>query len=118
MDLSIPTAAVAPDAPPPSTEGKRSWLLLEMWAEARAIQYMYFDPRYRMSWHAWLIPLLILAAFITTGWWVPGADIVGMGRLIVKAVEVVLAFAMFKMLAHEARRYRQTAPDLPPWSRL
>jgi hypothetical protein len=118
-DVSIPTAAVAPDPPTAKPAGENAnWFLLELWAEARAIQYMYFDPRYRMSWHAWLIPLLLLAAFITTGWWVPGADIVGMGRLIVKAVELILAFVLFKMLAREARRYRETAPDLPPWLRL
>ena len=123
LDVSIPVAAIAPDPPTrpaPITKpaDEKRWLLLEMWAEARAIQYMYFDPRYRMSWHAWFIPLILLAMFVTTGWWVPGADIIGMGRLITKAVELVLAFAMFKILGREARRYRETAPDLPAWLRL
>jgi hypothetical protein len=33
-------------------------------------------------------------------------------------VQVVVGFLLFKVLAHEARRYRETAPDLPPSLRL
>ena len=35
-----------------------------------------------------------------------------------KLIDVPLAFLLFKVLSHEARRYRQTSPDLPPPSRL
>jgi hypothetical protein len=126
LNLVVPSIA-APPAPPPAPpppppprapEKKRTWLLTEMWAEARAIQYMFFDPRYRMSWGGRVIPLVLLALFLTTGFWLPGTGIEGVGRVLQKAAELVLGFALFKSLNHEARRYRETAPDLPPGWRL
>jgi hypothetical protein len=33
-------------------------------------------------------------------------------------VDLLLLYSMFKILGHEARRYRETAPDLPPSLRL
>jgi hypothetical protein len=62
--------------------------------------------------------MMLLAAFLTTGWWVPGVNIIGIGRLIEKVVELLLGFVLFKVLAHEARRYRRSAPGLPAWLRL
>jgi len=119
----IPVASVAVPAPAPplatpAPATKKSWLLTEMWAEARAIQFMFFDPRYSMSWGCRLMPLLLLIAFVTTRFWLPGANLLGLGFLIEKVVELVLGFALFKVLGHEARRYRLTAPDLPPSLRL
>jgi hypothetical protein len=40
------------------------------------------------------------------------------GGLLNKVIDLVLAFLLFKVLGHEARRYRETAPDLPPTLRL
>ncbi len=114
-------AATAPPAPAPpdvkTPENKRSWLLTDILAEARAIQFMFFDPRYRMSWGGRLFPILLLAAFVLTGW-LPIAKIPLVGWLIEKSVELILCFVLFKVLSHESRRYRETAPELPPWLRL
>jgi hypothetical protein len=121
VNVAAPTAAPPPPSPPApasSVAEKRPWLLTDMWAEARAIQYMFFDPRYRMPWGGQIIPLLLLAAFMTTGFWLPGAGAVGIGWIIEKCVGLLLGFALFKSLSREARRYRQTAPDLPPSLRL
>ena len=40
------------------------------------------------------------------------------GMIIDKAADLILAYFLFKLLSHEARRYRETAPDLPPSLRL
>ena len=121
QDFVMPPAA-PPLAPAPSTapprETQRSWLFKEMWVEARAIQFMFFDPRYSMPWARKLLPLLLLAAFLTTSYWLPGAAIPGIGLVLEKGVLLLLGFALFKVLGHEARRYRETSPDLPPSLRL
>ena len=108
-----PNPAAAP-APPP----EKRWLLSEMLAEARAIQFMFFDPRYTMSWGGRFFPVVLLLAFVTTSWWLPLDKLPGIGWVLQKCVELVLGFALFKVLGHEARRYREMAPELPPWLRL
>ena len=35
-----------------------------------------------------------------------------------KLIDLLLGFLLFKVLGYEARRYRLTAPDLPPTLRL
>ncbi len=127
-DVAVPAPVVVPPAPAPPTplpppavmppESKRSWLLTEMLAEARAIQFMFFDPRYHMWWGGRVFPPLLLFAFMTTGIWLPFDKVPGIGWLLQKAVELLLGFALFKLLGYEAQRYRSTAPDLPQWLRL
>jgi hypothetical protein len=99
-------------APPPN----RRWLIWEMIAEARAMLYMYVDPRYRMAWYGYVVPPLLFVAYLISYYWVPFSTV--FGRLLTVPVDVVLLYSMFKVLGHEARRYRETAPDLPPNLRL
>jgi hypothetical protein len=80
---------------------------------------MFLDPRYQLPWSARVLPLVILAAILTSRFWVPGSSIPYLGDwLLVKLVDLLLAFLLFKWLGHEARRYRQTSPDLPANLRL
>jgi hypothetical protein len=116
-DTAAATPAVPPTAPQP-TPSRSPWLLWDTIAEARAIARMFVDPRYQLSWSARILPLVLLAAILTSSFWVPGTSIYVLGGLIDKIVDVLLAFVLFKWLGHEARRYRQTSPDLPPTLRL
>jgi hypothetical protein len=93
------------------------WIVREVVAELQAMFYMYVDPRYRLSWIGRIVPAVLLAAFLTSGWWV-GWLPCGVGTLLHKPIELVLCYGMFKTLGHEARRYRETAPDLPQGLRL
>ena len=52
------------------------------------------------------------------GDWVPLATVPVLGFFLEKPVQIVVGFLLFKVLGHEARRYRETAPDLPPSLRL
>jgi hypothetical protein len=107
-----PTPTVAPASRP-------AWLLWETLAEARAILRMYLDPRYRLSWLGKILPPLLLVAIVFSDYWFLPAQIpFKVGWLLNKAMDLVLAFVLFKVLGHEARRYRETAPDLPPSLRL
>ena len=40
------------------------------------------------------------------------------GFLLDRAIFLVLAYALFKVLTREATRYRMTSPDIPPSMRL
>jgi len=122
---SLPAAPVAvrvPDPPslaaPSVARGSVLWLWWDTWAEARAIVRMFVDPRYRMARSARLLPLVLVAAILTSSYWVPFASLPVLGGWLVKASDLFLAFLLFKWLGHEARRYRQTSPDLPANLRL
>lgn len=118
---TVPNFHPAAAAPPawPSFRNSMIWLLWDTWAEARAIVRMFVDPRYHFPWSVRLLLLGLVAAFLTTKYWVPGSSIPILGDwLLVKLVDFLLAFILFKWLGHEARRYRQTSPDLPANLRL
>jgi hypothetical protein len=123
--LGVATNAVtqapspAPAAPPSSAGSGILWLFWDTWAEARAIVRLFIDPRYHLPWSSRAIPLALLLLILTSKYWVPGSSIPFLGDwLLVKLVDLLLAFLLFKWLGHEARRYRQTSPDLPPTLRL
>lgn len=92
------------------------WLPLEMLSEFRAMIRMYLDFRYSLSWTTRvMVPSLIVALILN--WWIVGS-IVLVGWLVSKVMEIVLLYALFKVLSREATRYRQTSPDIPPSLRL
>jgi len=100
------TAAVEPDASP-----ARPWLLYEAYCEARTMLHMYLDPRYRhqMTWSGRVVPLVLLAAIFTTYIWLPGSAVLPdiVSGPIIKLVDLVLAFILFKVLHREAQRYKK-----------
>jgi hypothetical protein len=87
---------------------------------------MYVDPRYRMTWVGRIVPPLLLVAFFLAYYCVFMIPCVGVLLLasetlayqVAKVLQLVIAFVLFKVLAHEARRYRETSPDLPSSLRL
>jgi hypothetical protein len=111
-----------PDLPPGfAPPANRRWLLWEMIAELRAMVYMYVDPRYRMPWYGYVLPPVLFVAYLLSGYWLPFASLLNEIRLrwvLTVPVDLVLLYSMFKVLGYEARRYRETAPDLPPSLRL
>jgi hypothetical protein len=116
--VSPASISVSSVAHPPNRAGLL-WLLWDTWAEARAIVRMFVDPRYHLSWSARVLPLVVLAAILTSKYWIPGSSIPILGDwLLVKLVDLLLAFLLFKWLGHEARRYRRSSPDLPSSLRL
>jgi hypothetical protein len=117
-----PVATAVPASMPgivrSSPRGSLLWLLWDTWAEVRAIVRMFVDPRYQLPWSARVLPLVILVAILASNLWVPFSSVPFLGGLLVKLVDLPLAFLLFKWLGHEARRYRQTSPDLPANLRL
>ncbi len=110
-----------PDLPPGNVRapGPRGWLLWEMIAEVRAMACMYLDPRYRLPWYGYVLPPILFVAYLLSYYWVPFTSLLGkLSWLLTVPVDLVTLYALFKILSHEARRYRQTAPDLPPSLRL
>ncbi len=110
-------AAALPSLVPPSV--RHTWLLFDALAELRAMYWMFFDPRYHLSWTARLLPLILLALIFTSYYWTPGTSLpFPIGTVIEKTSDLILAYFLFKLLSYESRRYRETAPDLPPSLRL
>ncbi len=121
------TAPSAPAAAPPRAAGlsslvppgvRRTWALWDAITELRAMYWMFFDPRYRLSWTARLAPPVILAMIASSLYWMPGTILPYVGAVIDKIGDLILAYILFKLLSNEARRYRETAPDLPHSLRL
>jgi hypothetical protein len=94
------------------------WLLSDAWTDVRAIYRLFTDPRYSPSWTGRIGAPVLLIMILTSWWWVPFTSLSVIGHLIDKSVDLVLAFILFKLLGYEARRYRETAPDLPTSLRL
>jgi len=98
---------------------RHTWLLLEALAELRAMYWMFFDPRYHLSWAARLAPPVIVALILTSYYWTPGTSLpFFVGTVVEKLCDLILAYFLFKLLSYESRRYRETAPDLPHSLRL
>jgi hypothetical protein len=104
---------------PPAQTTRPPWLLVDTYAEVRAMFQMYVDRRYRMTWVGRVVPLTLFLAILTSSFWFPVlpaafqfSQVVGL--LLMKPVDLVLAFFLFRTLGREAQRYREIAPDLPP----
>jgi hypothetical protein len=111
-DNAVPAVVV-----PYRGETRRPFLF-ELWAEARAIVRMFLDPRYRLSWSGRLGMAGLLFLIATSHLWFPLSWLALVGTYLDKTVDVALAFVLFKVVSNEARKYRQTSPDLPPSLRL
>ena len=99
----------------PTNPNRPAWWM-DTLAEMRAMQRMFVDPRYNLSWVGRLVPLVLVVLFVFPYYWVPGATF--LGWLIERPAQLVVAYALIRTLQWEARRYRETAPDLPPSLRL
>jgi hypothetical protein len=116
----------APARDPSATGNKQSfwrrWFLVDLLVELRAIFWMFVDPRYRLGWPTRIVALVLLTAIATSRLWPPASLLAPVSdtltTLVDKVVDLVLAYLLWKILSHEAHRYRQTAPDLPPTMRL
>jgi hypothetical protein len=118
--LAEPTPTAPPPAQPAGPALRPPWLLFDVYAEARATVRMYLDPRFRLTWQARLLPPILLAAIATSWIWLPGTAVLPgvVSTLVMKAVDLLLALVLFKVLHREVTRYRNSSPDLPPSLRL
>jgi hypothetical protein len=116
------TADAERQAAPAAGNVRRPWLLFDAYAELRTMVRMFFDLRYRPTWTALIVPLVLLVLIITSEFWLPGTNVVPMvvpvlGKpfmvIVDKVIDVALAFLAFKILNREARRYRELVADLP-----
>jgi hypothetical protein len=93
-------------------------LLRETLAELRSMIAMYVDRRYRMTWTGRLLPAVLLGLLMLSLYWFPGLLLVysvspTLSMLLDKIVDLVLAYILFKLLAWEAKRYREAIGALP-----
>jgi hypothetical protein len=115
LGLLRPASGAPPEAIPVSAPAPaQSWLLIDAFTEARAMLHMFFDPRYRMTRLVRLLSLGLIVLILTSWYWLPGTSLLpGMvASLLSKAVDLILAFVLYKILSREARRYRATYPEL------
>jgi hypothetical protein len=119
VEPPVASVAAAPPDLPRSFLWRPAWALFDAFSEALAILRMFVDPHYRMSWSARLIPLVLLAAILTSWVWLPGTaflhsipGIAVFATIYDKVVDLILAFFLYKILSREARRYRDVFPHL------
>jgi hypothetical protein len=99
-----------PIAEVPSTN---RWFLWDVFTEGRAIFRMFFDPRYRMTRWVRILSLGLLVAIFASWLWLPWIWLLpsAVSTILVKAIDLVLAFILIKFLSREVRRYRALFPD-------
>lgn len=96
---------------PARATARPSWWLLDLYAEVRAVFWMFFDARYRLTWTARLVPAGLLFVFLFS--WLFLSPFFLIGALLDKVVDVVVIVTAYKVLSREARRYRLLVPDFP-----
>jgi hypothetical protein len=112
-------AAPASDPPTPGqppTPLTEPWLLVEVYAELRAILRMFFDPRYHVTWKTRLLTIVLIAGIVLSRLTI--AQIWLIGWILDFVIFPIMLYILFKVLSREATRYRRTAPDLPSGLRL
>jgi hypothetical protein len=107
----------APAAPRALPDLRNPWLPFDLYVELRAIWRMFVDPRYRLSWMGRVIPLALFLGILSSWYWLPFAGLLydlshTLASLYVKLVDLLLAYFLTKVLVREARRYRETFPEL------
>jgi hypothetical protein len=118
-----PVAAVVPSPAAGAAfsllAGRPGWLVFDIYNEAMSILRMFVDPHYRLPWWARLVTIAFLAAILTSWVWLPGTSLMEklpggsiLATIYDKVVDLILAFILFKILGHEARRYQATFPEL------
>ena len=86
------------------------WLLFDTLAEARAMFRMYFDSSYRVSWIARVTPVVCFVLLIMSWLMLGGIPLIGF--ILDKAVDLALAFVVYKVLHREVQSYRFAIADL------
>jgi hypothetical protein len=108
----VAPAGMVDNVPSPMSWGGRwaSWLFVDMWREARTLVTLIFDHRYAMAWTSRLVVLVCLALILTAHWWLslvlcgfPWIE--GLRGILIAAVNLVIAFFLYKALSREVHRY-------------
>jgi hypothetical protein len=114
LGLLRSTPGTAPEALPAAVPtAKPSWLLTDTFGEGRAIVRMFFDPRFRVARSVEILSLGLIVLILTSWYWLPGTTLMPalVSSILVKAVDLILAFVLYKILSREARRYRAAFPE-------
>jgi hypothetical protein len=85
---------------------RRTWLLLDMWADLVSIVRMFFDVRYHVAWFSRMSVLILVPAILSSQWWLPMAATPVFGAVLDKTVDLLLAFFLYQALSREAHRYQ------------
>src|SRR5262245_29922084 len=84
-------------------------------SELRAMVQMFFDLHYHVAWTTRILALLFIPLIWTSQYWFPPAWVPGIGMLFDKTFDILLAFALYRVLAAEARRYVRYQRYRYPW---
>jgi len=85
------------------------WLLPDLWAEIRTFGQMLFDHRYAFSITGRFGPVVIICTYVFAWFFIGGIALVG--GFVERAVDIILAVLLYKIIAREVRRYRRQFPD-------
>jgi hypothetical protein len=84
-----------------------AWLFVDICRDALAIFWMFVDLNYKVAWSTRALTVVLLLAILTSHWWWPLGGLPIVGSVLVKLIDLVLAFIIFKALTRESRRYME-----------
>src|SRR5262245_35367437 len=122
--VQAPVATIVPEPPPATAYASkirwiwRWWLILDVLNEFRVIFRMIVDPRYRLTWPARIVPIVVLVLMWFSDWdkvafLFPWNLVPILGYYCNKLFQIFLTFVMLKVLLREVERYRDMVPDAP-----
>jgi hypothetical protein len=127
VSAPVPDVAIPPSLVPGGqttlkvvNAARRPWLLVDVLRDFGATVRMYMDARYRVRRATQLMVPLIIALFVLNYFLfnVLVLQIPVVTPVVERAIDIVLAILLYKVLMREVARYRQTISQFPVGGRV
>jgi hypothetical protein len=102
-DISLPM----PNVQTIVATARTTWMVFELVKELKLLFWTLLDRRYHMAWITRAITLVLLAAVLTSQFWLPFAFDNIVGRTWEKVIDILIGLVMFLVLHYEMRRYQE-----------
>jgi hypothetical protein len=83
------------------------WILFDVLKDLKNIIAMFLDIRYHVAWSTRAVVFVLVPLILISHWWFPLAYLPVAGQVLANALNLFLAFFLFKFLSRDAQRYHE-----------